>query len=480
MTNRHCFLTRHRSVLCRSFVMAAVLLGFALPAAAQQAGAAPPNCDFPRGWWENPTLAPLFGGPTQPPQTDCDFQLWAWSAFAHFVQAQVDQDNKFHLDNQPMFLTLPTYNDLKPDGGRLSAVQAKALIHPRELMLLPRNDQPQSLGSFQQAGPFKGVLVDQNGRAVYYTTHMDQKFFDFTQQYFGPNNYKKASPTLDYPVGATVLKSSWRIVQPGEDTSNVFTTTATIALLKNNGKGELELSGKTQSGVKVALVGMHVVGVVPDHPEFVWATFEHVGNAPVLTVDPHSSSPVSQQSFTFYKGGTPANQSNVRYDSMSIDEATQAITPIANVFAQFEFGGAPPGGVLPIQQANANFQGHIKTAPEPKTVPARIPAIDSVFANYRLVGSVWQLPNSLKPGDGDMAQNAIGAIDLANSTLETFVQASGSNCFSCHRTTRGQTYPAKNINISHIITSKLESNPAVQRARGIDNPLPALPAPLPR
>ena len=32
------------------------------------------------------------------------------------------------------------------------------------------------------------------------------------------------------------------------------------------------------------------------------------------------------------------------------------------------------------------------------------------------------LPNTLKPGDGNMDTEAIGSVDLANSTLETFVQ----------------------------------------------------------
>src|SRR5262249_17634970 len=32
--------------------------------------------------------------------------------------------------------------------------------------------------------------------------------------------------------------------------------------------------------VTLALVGMHVVGTVKNHPEMVWATFEHVSTAP--------------------------------------------------------------------------------------------------------------------------------------------------------------------------------------------------------
>jgi hypothetical protein len=469
MNHRERSCIRPSVTLRQALVAGAVLLGLAAPAAAQQT--APPTpaptptptppraCTIPFGWWESKGLVPFFLDPNgASPTSDCDFQLWSWTAFAHWMQP--DPTN----NGAPMFLALPTYNDLVPDKGAASTLQAaRALVHPRELMLLPRDNQPQSLGSFQQAGP-KGVLVDQSGRSVYYTTHMDPIFFAFTQKYFGPNNYQKASPTLDYPIGATVLKSSWRIVQPGEDTSNVYTTTATIALLESDGNGMLKLTGKTQSGVKVALVGVHVVGVIKDHPEFVWATYEQLNNAPFLppNMDPHSSDPVSAQNFTFYKGGTPANKSNLlpnpKTDPLSIDPASQVISPVGNVFQEFEFGGATPDSrVADITSLNTNAQDHIKGG-SPKVM-------DQVFANYRLIGSVWQLANTLKPGDGDMVADSIGSLSLDNSTMETFVQAADKNCFTCHNTAGGSSYPGKNINLSHIISSVLHPNPKILQAR---------------
>ncbi len=207
--------------LRRALATAAVLLGLAAATPARA------DCNVHLGWWEQPQLPPVF--PDVPPEqtTDCDFQTWSWTAFAHFMQPDPNPKN----GGVPLFLNLPTYDDLVPDKPPMTLLQAQALVHPRELVLEPRDNQPQSLGSFQQAGS-KGVLVDQNGRSVYYITHMDPIYFAFTQKYFGPNNYKKASPTLNYPVGATVLKSSWRIVQPGEDVGNAYTTTATIALLE--------------------------------------------------------------------------------------------------------------------------------------------------------------------------------------------------------------------------------------------------------
>lgn len=426
--------------------VAVLPIAFASPAAAQQ------NCNAPLGWWESKGLDPFFLNPNGPaPTTACDFELWSWSAFVHWMQ----RDPKTGL---PLFLLLPTFNDLKPDAALPATLQAAAsLVHQRPLRLLPRNAQPQSLGSFEQAGP-GGVLVDQAGRAVYYTTHMDPIYFAFTQKYFGPKSYLKASPTLDYPIGATVMKSSWRIVRPGEDTSKLYTTTAIVPKLVNAGDGKLKTSDQTETDT-VALIGVHMVGIVKDHPEFVWGTFELPGTAPDLPagMDPHSPNPVSAQDFALYKGGTAADQCNYLPNKMSIDEATQAITPITNVFQEFADGGATPQSTADVlASSNTNFQS---------AIPNHKDKLDPVFANFRLTGSTWLLANTLKPGDGQMDTEAIGSIDLANATMETFVQGAGTNCFSCHRTSGGSTYPGKNINISHIITSQLHLPAAILQAR---------------
>src|SRR5947209_7888392 len=160
----------------KSFALAALarLVLAAQPASAQQPQPAPAQqktCTFPFGWWESKGLQPFFINPNGgSPMTDCDFQLWSWSAFVNVMQ--IDPATKL-----PRLLTLPTYDDLA--SGDLK----RAAVGPRTLTLKPRDQKPKSISAFQQAGP-GGVLVDQNGRAVYYATHMDLTYFNFTKKYF--------------------------------------------------------------------------------------------------------------------------------------------------------------------------------------------------------------------------------------------------------------------------------------------------------
>jgi hypothetical protein len=207
---------------------------------------------------------------------------------------------------------------------------------------------------------------------------------------------------------------------------------------------------------------MHVVGVIKDHPEFAWGTFEHDGETPDLPpgVPPDSPNPVSDKSFAFYKAGTPAKDCNpwvegtvggkkrrVPQPVRVVNETTQQLSPSINVFLQFAQGGAAPPRAADIIETNKIFRTGVVQHPQ---------ATKPVWANYRLVGTVWEAPNSLKPDDPNMAKDAIGSTSLANSTMETYVQGTGNNCFMCHNTTgftqNGKVvYPGKNINLSHAV-----------------------------
>lgn len=401
----------------------------------------------PLGWWESKDLAPPFVDPTRPPPTtDCDFHMWAWMAFVHYTMPD--------KNGQPMFLGFQTIDDLSAK----TAIKAGE----RPLVLKPRTLKPDKLGEITQAGP-GGIIVDQNGRAVYYSVHMDPGYFAFAKPFYGVANYSKAGPTAVFPIGATVFKAAWRVAGPNDDPKKVFVTTAAIAELVNGKDGTAVASGKVLPNVKVALVGLHVVSVLKDHPEFAWATFEADGQTPDLPpgVAPDSPTPVSPNGFALYKANTPANACNPRVKGSPVpikvaNVGTQQLTPITNVFLQFRVGGATGGRDTDIDNANKVFRAGVVAHKN----------VNPVWANYRLIGTVWEAPNSLKPGQtgSAMVKSSIGSVDLANSTMETYVQGTGKNCFMCHNTGQGPPtgmpqqpiqgpplFPAKNINLSHVL-----------------------------
>jgi hypothetical protein len=400
------------------------------------------SVDPPLGWWESKDLGPSFVNPNGPsPTTDCAFHMWAWMAFLHFTMPD--------KSGQPAFLGFQTIDDLSAK----TAIKAGE----RPLVLKPRTLKPEALGEITQAGP-GGIIVDQNGRAVYYSVHMDPGYFAFAKQYYGVANYAKASPTANFPIGATVFKAAWRVAGPNDDPKKVFITTASIAELVNGKDGTAVASGNILPNVKVALVGLHVVSVLKDHPEFAWATFEADSQTPDLPpgVAPNSPMPVSPNGFALYKANTPANACNPLVNNKPVpikvaDVGTQQLTPITNVFLQFRVGGATGGRDTDIDNANKVFRagviGHKNVNP--------------IWANYRLIGTVWQPPKSLKPGEtgSAMVKSSIGSVDLANSMMETYVQGTGRNCFMCHNTGQGPPtgmppqplFPAKNINLSHVL-----------------------------
>ena len=456
---------------CKPIPLAAAILCLALgadlaaqpaasPPAAAPSGSAPPAggaapaalpCNITIGWWEGSDLKPLFpfGGNQQPPPrpNDCDFQAWSWTAFASWIQSDP-------ATGQPRFLGLPTPDDLVVNGGQ-ARPEAMA-VRQRTLRLSPRDPKPQSMSSVAQATG--NPLIDQTGRAVYYAVHMEATYFATTQQYYGPTNYQNATPTTTYPVGATVLKSAWRIVQPNDIAVKAYITPATIDLLESDGQGGLKPNGQT-ANVTVALVGLHVVGVVQDHPEFLWATFEQVDNAPDLpaNVQPTSPAPVSAKNFTFYRGGTPANASN--QPPLVVNPATQVVSAVTNVFRQYPYGNAAPNRAADIASIN-NFSRGMIAGGSVKTVPR-------VFSNYRLVGTLWMQPNTLQPGVDNLQPLGVGSVSLANSVLETYAQGPTVSCFSCHTTGGGTagstTYPGKDVNLSHTLLGGLAGTNSLKR-----------------
>lgn len=397
--------------------------------------------------------------PTGNGVTNCDFHQWSWQMFLWLTQT--DEQTQ-----EPRFLSYQSPDALLPDGEKSSGVlTAKALL-PR----MAKSNEVHSLDEIAQAGS-DAILVGLNGRAIYYSQHINQTFVDFVKEnnLNNPESVRKFNPDTSFPVGTIELKASWKIVQENESADGFFTKQDHVYKLKNkNGQIQLDLSAEPQE-VTLALVGLHIGGVVEGHPEMIWATFEHKNNAPNVKPGTQPGEVVSDKNFTFYEAGTKYKNCNVNaIGRQTLDEATQTISPVTQICRLYQYGNAPnsPSGM---SQSIARNDVNIETL-NASVVPE---LKDSVWDNYAEVGAIWFLAeNGLKPNMsldqylGNVAEGSkqkvdlTGSFKLSNSTIETFTQTQSTkdNCFRCHNTQQQlkegyDSLPGMNLNISHTFVN---------------------------
>src|SRR5262245_21029190 len=398
------------------------------PASAQS------TCAAPTSWTSHQAVPPP--DHSIAPMSNCAFHVWAWQTLLWMTQSDAG--------GSPRFLSFPSVAETFAPEGASPAIFAAT--GPKVLTLTPRTTKSSvPFDSITQAAT-RGVLVHPGGRAVYYSINVDRVFYEFirSKKYFDPAVFEDAPADENFPVGALEFKYSWRVLADGEDSAKFFVLPAEIQLLVEV-DGKVVIDPTRTERVNVALVGVHVVGIVKDHPEFIWATFEHVDNAPDLPAGmaANSPNPVSDKNWTFYAANTPANQSNrPNADAVRLaDHARQTLTPRTNVVRQFAWGSqaADASNAANIVALNASVRsGALASAP--------------VWRNYMLIGGTWLAPNSLQP-DQSLSSRAVASTKLSNATMETFSQV--LNCFGCHHTRGvtkdGVTLAPKNLNLSHVL-----------------------------
>jgi hypothetical protein len=426
------------------------------PAGATSAPAvatAPAPCTAPAEWFPH----------DQTPQPDddatfdsnCMFHQWSWQSFLWLTQTVADGQLRFETFARPSELLPVDGAEPPPFAGR--SLATRLVLMPRKV----KQDEPTMLDEVNQAGSL-GLLVDQDERAVYYSMYVNDVFYELVREngLYDPEKLAATSPTLDFPVGAQELKAAWKIVEDADDTAGWYTRRATIAALTEE-DGVVVVSPTETREVTVALVGLHIAGVVKDHPEFIWATFEHDENAPTLTeeqradyLDASNSAidhePVSSRDFTFYAAGTTfedSNQNNA--GQLALDEPAQTLTPVTNTFIQYAQGGGSESNRVNVRSLNASVLSQLD---------------DPVASRYYLGGAIWLAANDGLVPNSTQQDLITGSTDLSNVTMETFTQKvlEQRNCFGCHNTmqrfppvpgTGVAPLPGLNLNVSHILVN---------------------------
>jgi hypothetical protein len=341
---------------------------------------------------------------------------------------------------------------------------------PHMLLLSPRLEKepsPKSFDEFLQADS-KGLLIDGSGHAVYYAQHVNDTFTKFVDehQFRTIANILNAPDDLEFRVGSLELKSSWKILTEADVAAgHYFSADAQVSVLKiEQGVAKIDTTAPPMQ-VRVGLVGLHVVGVVQGHPEFIWATFEHLDNAP--NVVSAQITPAGQD-FTFFTKGTPLAECNKKAKLEWQDPGKQVFKNSTPICRQFPFG-LEAGAVDANHPKAATEEDEAITALNKSVHDALDQAADpklKIYKNYKLMGAVWlNRPEHFKPNEDFVSEDFTdptkeilgGERALSSATMETFTQSKNLNCFTCHSTQEqrgnGVVFPPKKIGVSHILTN---------------------------
>ena len=285
--------------------------------------------------------------------------------------------------------------------------------------------------------------------------------------------------------GSIEIKAAWRIIDraAGDDPSRYYTMPARIAVA-----GDLVRGGRPFCrSVLVGLVGLHIIQRNPDFqtnaellPQWIWATFEHVDNAPVAQAPCNvrngcgSSTWINQPSC-----GAAAPSQTVRYSYFRQNATLQDtnIRPKApgggptsypwNSRQPYADGGTTPATALP--QATRCWSIYPTTAALNAQWQKALGDVGSVFSNYMLIGTQWGGSVESQKGNPVPADAVPGM--LSNMTLETYIQnytgsVTGSpgpgSCVSCHNFA---TLPADDKTSSNFSFLPLLAQPTTARSK---------------
>ena len=238
-----------------------------------------------------------------------------------------------------------------------------------------------------------GWLIDRQANPTYYQVAVNETSYQYVRdnRYYDANVLNRAT-RIQFGDGALEVKGAWRIVQ-GAETSRYHTVAAQVMTFDASGQP----TGQYKSAT-VGLVGLHIIYKAPGFPQWTWATFEHVDNAP------DASNATGTWSYFNPSCTGPFCAPNISPLVLHAPFGTpNQVTRLSPIRPE-------------ITAANTAWQARLNTTP---------------FQYYRLISPQW-------PSDPQNPGNPQGTPTpgtVANVTLESYVQPT-SSCMDCHSTAR--------------------------------------------
>lgn len=388
---------------------------------------APAPCVASQGWITSPNPPKEIGGGVNiNDETNCQFHQFEWQWFLSLVSPSTQSPGNRVFETYPVWLGDSQQNQCAVEKSLTGQRAAEKAFFARDFKQQQDHDGPILPTEIAQATG--GVLYDQAGNIVLYNVRYSPNMCQATSAGFQPNSVE--------------VKTSWRVMSPTDpQLSSYYTMKANVAGFTNNPQ-------------TLGLVGFHLVTNTANHPEFVWATFEHKSNSP--DCNGKSAAPASGWSFTSASAATCLTQKGGANDCQQYgfnkEEQASSDTKLTGtpdeVCRQFPQGTDPEpmtGGNnndtnrANIDMLNAQLVG-------PSGFLTKLPDSDpmAVWKNYFLVGGLWTLNGQAS----NPATNQRGSLELANTTMETDFQTQGFNCFTCHNYD-----PSNPLAVSHIYST---------------------------
>ncbi|WP_221281878.1 mannan-binding lectin [Chiayiivirga flava] len=319
-------------------------------------------------------------------------------------------------------------------------------------------------------------VIDVNGN----WTLFERRLNDIEKTYITQNNldslagqqlFAQAGGTVALPMptatvpGAMEVKAAWRIIDASEQ-PRYFN----IQALLDVEEGKVDNNQRLCAQVTLGLVGLHIIqNNVQDgalNAQFIWASFEHKDNAPTAAAACDATDPNCYKTIASTKASpnlcpVADGTGGFSYYNPACSDLPTNTPPVASPDGDYVWSSTPPYAAkyLTTSQSGAScgtqvshcWQVYSLTQQLNTAWQAQLAALDSVFANYYLIGTNWG--GNVEP-DGTTLTNGSVPAFLGNSTMETYIQADpvNGNCVNCHSnatlayssgtTAKPVTYPA--------------------------------------
>jgi hypothetical protein len=399
-------------------------------------------------------------------------------------QQELEKPLAMHPQMAPTAAHVQTLQKLTPAAVEPKQIAQKFVINGRNIFLNVNG----GVIDTEEGQADDGVLVAQNGSLIYYVTMVNDvmayfltgtkdggitptptqfpttqteltKIVNFASAAAPPNNKTFPDPN----ALAIEVKSSWIETTGLANLNQYITTQAEIPTFDTSNPNKWVPNGKKTT--TLALIGVHVVGSAKGHPEMIWSTFEHFGNAPSATFKYNSTSGTQTVTLATPITGTwllcatgasgNFNKMHAQFSTPNIVGVGGAIGP-SNIRRDAPFGAV--AGTRPNPLISDDVESNTQIIGIDHSILQDFAALSGgpdIRTNYFMMGATWteggnppgnNFPTSSPSPAGTVP--VVGTSQLENTTMETFQQSStfsanSNTCFGfCHTTNK--------LNVSHM------------------------------